>query len=227
MLAAINPRLIYCAISGFGTNSLYAERPGFDTVIQAVSGFMCAANPGGDPVKSGISLSDQMGAQMGIVSIIAAIENRDRNGRGEFIDLSMQDVSCWLTAPLWNTDLASLPRPSMLRCADGYVLVEADRAALQPLGGLAEKSRAAVTALLADGGLSAAPVNTVREAVEIPQTIARRIWFTMRDGGQDWPTLCSPLRLQLTPPDITRPAPRLDQDREAILREIGYCAEVD
>ncbi len=93
VLAGINPRLIYCAISGFGTNSLYADRPGFDTVIQAVSGFMSAANPGGEPIKSGISLSDQMGAEMGIVSIIAAIENRDRTGLGEFIDLSMQDAS--------------------------------------------------------------------------------------------------------------------------------------
>jgi crotonobetainyl-CoA:carnitine CoA-transferase CaiB-like acyl-CoA transferase len=226
VLAGINPKLIYCAISGFGTHSLYANRPGFDTVIQAMSGFMSAVNPGGEPVKSGISMSDQMGAEMGIVSIIAAIENRDRNGRGEFIDLSMQDVSCWLTAPLWNTEPASIPRPSVLRCADGYVLAETGEARLPQFDALAEKSRSEAGALLAAAGLTAVPVNTVREAAEMPHTIARKIWFTMRDGGQDWPTLCSPLRLQLTPPEITRAAPRLDQDRKEILREIGYTIEV-
>lgn len=223
VLAEINPRLIYCAISGFGTHSLYADRPGFDTVIQAMSGFMAAANPGGEPVKSGISASDQMGAEMGIVSIVAAIENRDRNGRGEFIDLSMQDVSCWLTAPAWNTELAGIPRPTALRCADGYVLVEAGSTRLD---GLAEKSRAEIVALLAEKGVAAAPVNTVREAAEMRQTIERELWFTMPDGGYDFPTLCSPLRLQLTPPEIRRPAPRLDQDGAEILREIGYQVEV-
>jgi crotonobetainyl-CoA:carnitine CoA-transferase CaiB-like acyl-CoA transferase len=232
-LATINPKLVYCAISGFGADSLYASRPGFDTVIQAMSGFMTAANPGGAPLKSGISTSDLMGAETGIVAILAALENRERTGRGEFIDLSMQDVSCWLTATAWNGNATAARRSVVVPCADGYVLAETDEAglaeALRCLALTAEalvgKTRDEVAARLAEVDLAVAPVNSVREAAQMPQAVARRVWFTMPDGGHDWPTLASPLRLHLTPAEITRPAPGLDQHGEEILREIGYSAQ--
>jgi crotonobetainyl-CoA:carnitine CoA-transferase CaiB-like acyl-CoA transferase len=229
-LSKINPRLVYCAISGFGAISLYADRPGFDTVIQAMSGFMSAANPGGEPLKSGISTSDLMGAEIGIVAILAALEHRDRTGRGQYIDLSMQDISCWLTAPGWNTDQSAVVRPVTVHCLDGYVLAETNESALSTALGnaavtldmLAERSRAEVVALLEGAGLSAAPVNSVREAVEMPQTLQRKIWFLMQDGEHQWPTLSCPMRLHLTPPEIRRGAPALNQDGDPILRELGY-----
>ncbi len=228
-LRQINPKLVYCAISGFGAVSLYADRPGFDTVIQAMSGFMSAANPGGEPLKSGISTSDLMGAEIGIVAILAALEHRERTGQGQYIDLSMQDISCWLTAPGWNSAANDVVRPVTLRCSDGYVLAETDEATLSNAEltreAVAGRSRSEVAALLEGAGVSAAPVNSVREAVEMPHTLYRKIWFMMQDGEHQWPTLSCPMRLHLTPPEIRRGAPRLDQDGDSILYELGMHKE--
>jgi crotonobetainyl-CoA:carnitine CoA-transferase CaiB-like acyl-CoA transferase len=232
VLAGLNPRLVVCAISGFGAESLYGDRPGFDTVIQAMSGFMSAVNPGGLPLKSGISSSDVMGSLTGIVAILAALEYRDRTGQGQFIDLSMQDVSCWATAPVWNTDLAAIGRPSLVRCADGFVLVEASEADLAEAlqqgrtsrEQLAARSRAEVDRQLAELALRTAPVHTVSEACELPQTRARGMWFTLPAEGRDWPMVGTPLRLQLTPPVISRHGSSLDADGPAIRGALGYAS---
>ncbi|HEY0570461.1 MAG TPA: CoA transferase, partial [Enterovirga sp.] len=66
-IARLNPRLIYCAVSGFGADTIYAGRPAYDTVIQAMSGFMDLTRAGDVPVKSGISSADLMGAEMAVV----------------------------------------------------------------------------------------------------------------------------------------------------------------
>lgn len=228
-VAAINPNLVYCGISGFGADSIYGDRPGFDTVVQAMAGFMTAVNPGGTPFKSGISSADLMGTQLSILSIIAALEFRARGGAGQFVDLSMQDAACWLTAAVWNQDFTTFPRPAMVKCADGFVcsgvseaeLAEALRKAGLTLAGLATQSRAQVDARLCGLDLPSAPVNGVIEACNLPQTEARGIFFTQQAEGRDWPMLGSPIGLQLTPPQILRAGPSPDEDGVAILRELG------
>src|SRR5207244_127265 len=87
----INPRLVYCPISGFGADSPYADRAAMDTTIQAMSGVMDLTRSHGVPYKTGISSADLTGGQLGLVAILAALEYRDRVGRGQTIDLSMQD----------------------------------------------------------------------------------------------------------------------------------------
>lgn len=229
-LAEINPQLVHCAISGFGSESMYGDRPGFDTVIQAMSGFMTAVNPDGIPLKSGISTADLMGTEMAIVSILGALEFRDRTGRGQFIDLSMQDAACWVTSAVWNQDLKSIPRSAVVRCADGYVFSGVNEAQLLKqlnnagltLAALSVQTRIEVERQLLAMGLAAAPVNSVMEVSELPQTKARNIWFTMPAEGRNWPMLGSPMRLQLTPPEIAGHGPCLNQDGPAILREFGY-----
>jgi crotonobetainyl-CoA:carnitine CoA-transferase CaiB-like acyl-CoA transferase len=228
-VAAINPSLVYCAISGFGSDSMYSDRPGFDTVIQATSGFMSAVNPGGLPLKSGISTSDLMGAQTGIVAILGALEHRDRTGRGQYIDLSMQDVSCWVTSPAWNTDLSLAARPAMLRCADGFVMVEAGEEELaasirrdgSSTDDLAKLKRREVHEYLVQLGFVSCPVNSVAEVCELEQTKARNLWLSMRAEDKDWPMLASPMLLETTPPLITRIAPDLNEDGASILSELG------
>jgi crotonobetainyl-CoA:carnitine CoA-transferase CaiB-like acyl-CoA transferase len=101
-LLALNPRLIYCAISGFGLKSAYKGRPAVDTVIQAMSGMMDATRCDGVPVKTGISAADIAGGQTGLLAIIAALARRERTGRGCVIDISMQDVGLWMTQLSWN-----------------------------------------------------------------------------------------------------------------------------
>jgi crotonobetainyl-CoA:carnitine CoA-transferase CaiB-like acyl-CoA transferase len=233
-LNRINPRLVYCAISGFGSDSIYADRPAFDMIIQSMSGFMDAVGPGDLPLKSGISTSDLMGAEMGITAILAALEYRDRTGRGQYIDLSMQDITAWVSQAAWNRT-AKAERTSVLACADGYVAcdsVPADverklqAAAGRATADLKAMTRAEAVSLLHTAQVAAAPVQTVPEAIAHAQTDARRLWFTVTENGDPWPLFASPLRLVLTPPQVTRPGPLLDNDGPAILRELGLTREV-
>lgn len=118
-LRAINPRLIYCAISGFGIDSVYPGRAAVDTVIQAMSGMMDATRSDNTPVKTGISAADITGGQTGLLLILAALTWRERTGQGAAIDVSMQDVGAWMTQQLWNG--ASVPQavsPSIASVAD-------------------------------------------------------------------------------------------------------------
>lgn len=225
-MAQINPKLVYCAISGFGADSLYATRPAFDMVIQAMAGFMTALS-GGTPLKSGISTSDLMGAEMAILAVLAAIEKRDRTNEGQYIDLSMQDISTWLTQTAWNGTKAT--PPVMQRCKDGYVLAEASAEdvakALQTID-VSTLDRSEVCNIFEAANIRCAPVLTVEESVNLPHTLQRRLHYTMRDNGEDWPMLSCPLQLLGTPPQITWLAPSLDQDGPAILAELGIDAPV-
>jgi crotonobetainyl-CoA:carnitine CoA-transferase CaiB-like acyl-CoA transferase len=226
-IARINPRLIYCAVSGFGTDTIYSGRPAYDTVIQAMSGFMDLTRAGDVPVKSGISSADLMGAEMAVVAILAAVEARDQTGLGQAIELSMQDVGCWLTMPLWNGD-ESAPRPTAVRAADGFVVVEDDGPGVgsnqnDPIAPAraSELSREELTKALCDAGRRAAPVLSAAETVASDQTRSRGLVFHAKDaGGEEWPLLASPLRLKGTPPVVRRLMGPLGSDGPAILAEL-------
>jgi len=103
-LKAINPRLIYCSITGFGQDGPYAPKVAYDFLIQAMGGLMSITGeadgrPGGGPQKVGIPILDLMTGMYGAVSVLAALANREQTGRGDFIDLAMLDVQ---TAVLSN-----------------------------------------------------------------------------------------------------------------------------
>lgn len=91
-LSAINPRLIYCAISGFGMTGPLRDKPSFDIVVQALSGALSVnGEPGGLPTKLGIPLGDLVGGINGPISILAALYERSVTGRGRLIDVSLLD----------------------------------------------------------------------------------------------------------------------------------------
>ncbi|MFC4314545.1 CaiB/BaiF CoA transferase family protein [Steroidobacter flavus] len=91
-LSAINPRLIYCAISGFGMTGPLRDRPSFDIVLQAMSGAMSVnGEMGGAPMKLGIPLGDLVGGVNGPIGILAALYERSVTGRGRLIDVSLLD----------------------------------------------------------------------------------------------------------------------------------------
>lgn len=118
-LRTINPRLVYCAISGFGADSAYPGRAAVDTVIQAMSGIMDATRSDGTPVKTGISVADITGGQTGLLLILAALTSREKTGQGCAIDISMQDVGAWVTQYLWNGAVMVRPEfPSVASVAD-------------------------------------------------------------------------------------------------------------
>ena len=91
-LSAINPRLIYCAISGYGMTGPLRDRPSFDIVLQAMSGALSVnGEPGRAPTKLGIPLGDLVGGVTGPISILAALHERHATGRGRLIDVSLMD----------------------------------------------------------------------------------------------------------------------------------------
>jgi crotonobetainyl-CoA:carnitine CoA-transferase CaiB-like acyl-CoA transferase len=100
---ALNPRLIYCSITGFGQTGPYAERAGYDLMIQAMSGMMSITGkpegtPGGTPQRVGVALTDLFTGVYACSAILAAIEVRHRSGQGQRIDMSLLDVGMAILA---------------------------------------------------------------------------------------------------------------------------------
>ena len=96
-LKALNPRLIYCSITGFGQSGPYAERAGYDLMIQAMSGMMSITGrpddaPGGGPLRVGVALTDLFTGVYASSAILAALEVRNRTGAGQHIDMALLDV---------------------------------------------------------------------------------------------------------------------------------------
>lgn len=92
-LAAINPRLVYCSISGYGRTGIGATWPGYDFVVQAEAGLMAITGPAdGEPSKVGVALVDLMTGQNAAIAILAALRARDVSGLGQRIDVSLFDT---------------------------------------------------------------------------------------------------------------------------------------
>ena len=96
-LKAVNPRLIYCSVTGFGQTGLYAARPGYDPVMQAMGGLMSITGesdqtPGGGPLRAGVAVTDLMTAAYATIAMLAALAHRDVSGIGQHIDLALLDV---------------------------------------------------------------------------------------------------------------------------------------
>jgi crotonobetainyl-CoA:carnitine CoA-transferase CaiB-like acyl-CoA transferase len=93
-LRALNPRLVYCSISGFGQAGPYRGLPAYDIVVQAMSGLMTSTGePDGPPTRSGPSFADLTAGLYGTIGILAALHQRDRDpaGRGQWVDVAMLD----------------------------------------------------------------------------------------------------------------------------------------
>src|SRR5262249_27169623 len=98
-LAALNPRLIYCSVTGFGQSGPYAHRPGYDFIIQGMGGIMdLTGEPEGAPQKIGVAFADIFTGTYGAIAVLAALRQRDQTGRGQHIDLALLDSMVGLLA---------------------------------------------------------------------------------------------------------------------------------
>ena len=143
-LEKINPRLVYCSVTGFGQDGPYADRAGYDGVFQAMSGMMSVSGipdgePGAGPMKVGVSMVDILAGLYASSAILAALRERDMvTGRGQFIDLALLD--CGLAALshyAQNYLISGVPAPrrgnggfggipsQAFRCADADIFVVA------------------------------------------------------------------------------------------------------
>jgi crotonobetainyl-CoA:carnitine CoA-transferase CaiB-like acyl-CoA transferase len=136
-LSKVNPRLVYCSISGYGQTGPLATRPAMDMAVQAASGVMAKTGfADGPPVRAGIAIGDHVAASFGALGVVAALRQRDATGRGQHVDLAMLDV---LTALVWdepvdhyaaagmpvrtgNADPRGAPI-NVYACTDGWVAV--------------------------------------------------------------------------------------------------------
>ncbi|WP_404993774.1 CaiB/BaiF CoA transferase family protein [Cupriavidus pauculus] len=97
-LSALNPRLVYCSITGFGQTGPYAARPGYDLLVQAMSGLMSITGqadgePGAGPVRVGVAVIDVFTGMYATTAILGALEARHHTGRGQRIDIALLDVA--------------------------------------------------------------------------------------------------------------------------------------
>lgn len=140
-LSAMNPQLVYCSITGFGQSGPYAERPGYDALIQAMGGLMSITGepdevPGGGPQKVGVAVVDILTGLYATNAILAALFHRERSGQGQQIDIALLDVQVATLANQAGNYLLSgtVPKrmgsahPSIVpyqpfACADGYVML--------------------------------------------------------------------------------------------------------
>jgi formyl-CoA transferase len=106
------PDLIYCSITGFGQDGPYAQRAGYDFIVQGMGGFMSITGerddlPGGGPQKAGIAISDLMTGMYATIAVMAALTHRDRTGEGQYIDMALLDVQVAMLANMDTNYLAS------------------------------------------------------------------------------------------------------------------------
>lgn len=138
-LSAVNERLIYASISGYGQTGPDRAKGGFDLVAQGASGLMSVTGePGGPPVKVGVPLTDLGAGLFALAAILAALHHRGRSGRGQYIDTSLLEaglaLSAWEAAEFFASGAAPdavgsahrfLAPYQAIRCADGYVTIGA------------------------------------------------------------------------------------------------------
>jgi len=140
-VAAVNPRLVYASITGFGQDGPYADRAGYDFIIQGMSGFMSVTGerddlPGGGPQKAGVAITDLMTGMYATVAIQAALADRDRTGHGQWIDTALLDSAVAMMATMSHNYFVTDVPPARLgnahqnivpyqvfACADGHVIV--------------------------------------------------------------------------------------------------------
>ena len=96
-MRAVNPRIIYCSITGFGQTGPYRNRAGYDFLIQGMGGLMSVTGerddlPGGGPQRAGVALADILSGMYATSAILAALYRRERTGQGEYIDLALLDT---------------------------------------------------------------------------------------------------------------------------------------
>ena len=117
-LSEVNPRLIYCSITGFGQSGPYAHRTGYDLIAQAMGGIMSITGerddlPGGGPQKVGVAAADLMTGMYAATAILAALSSRERTGRGQHIDLALLDTQvAWLANQAMNYLVGARHRPA-------------------------------------------------------------------------------------------------------------------
>ena len=271
-LLALNPRLIMLRISGYGQTGPYRDKPGFGVVAEAMGGLRhLTAEPGRVPVRVGVSIGDTLAALHGVIGILLALQERQRSGQGQVIDVALYEAvfNCMesllpeysafgvVRGPAGST-LPGIAPTNAYRCKDdGYALIAGngdsifkrlmesigredlanDPALADNTGRVArvaeiddaigqwstERTVDEVLAILDKAAVPAGRIYSVADIAADPHYQARGMLESVHlDDGS---TLAVPgivPKLSATPGQHYRNAPRLGQDTDAVLQEIGF-----
>jgi len=136
-LRLVNPRIITCTVTGYGSDGPGANRPAFDQVAQAAGGGMSITGPDRDhPVRAGIPIGDLGGGMFGVMGVLAALYERERSGQGQHVDIAMVDCQISMLNymatmhflsgvdphPIGNAHFVHVPYDTF-RCADGFIVI--------------------------------------------------------------------------------------------------------
>ena len=137
-LSAVNPRLIYCAVSGFGHTGPERTTAAFDGKLQAMSGIMSiTGEPAGGPMRAGFAICDTIGGMTAALAVASALYQRTHSGRGQFVDVAMLDAAlAFIPGPvseytvagieqrqIGNGSVSRKPTASRFRAGDGYIVL--------------------------------------------------------------------------------------------------------
>lgn len=136
-LSTLNPRLIYCSITGFGQDGPYAHRAGYDYIIQGMSGLMSiTGDPEGQPQKVGVAVTDVFTGVYAATAILAALNQRHATGRGQHVDMALLDVAVSVSANQAMNYLSTGVPPKRMgnehpnlspyqvfECSDGFIII--------------------------------------------------------------------------------------------------------
>ena len=142
-LKAINPRLIYCSITGYGQSGPNAKKPGYDGLFQAMGGMMAVTGipegqPGAGPLKAGPSIVDVFTGHNAAIAVLAALNHRHRTGHGQYIDIALLDCAVAIVSHIMQDYLLSGVAPprlgnagngggpaDLIDCKDGIIYITA------------------------------------------------------------------------------------------------------
>src|SRR5206468_6567853 len=195
----VNPRLVYCSISGFGQTGPYASRGGYDLIAQGMSGIMSATgSPDGPPVKVGVPVTDLGAGLFGVFGILCAVRGRRVTGRGQLVDTSLFEaglaLSAWEATEYWYT--GQIPRRlgtahrlnapyQAFRASDGHFTVGAANSRLWPrfcaLLGLEQLVEDARFQTVGDRVAQQRELERIIEAVTVTQSRAH--WLARCDAA--------------------------------------------
>jgi crotonobetainyl-CoA:carnitine CoA-transferase CaiB-like acyl-CoA transferase len=202
-LRAVNPRLIYCSITGYGQTGPHADRPGYDFVFQGRSGLMSVTGqspgePGDEPMKFGVAIADLMAGMYAVTAILAALEHRNVSGLGEYVDIALLDCVVALTSYHAVNFMLSGKTPQRMgnahpnvvpyqvfRCKEGEIIVACGNDAQYALlcrtigrGDLADDPRFATMAQRTRNRLDLIP-----QIAEAMQARTKSEWMTLLESA--------------------------------------------
>ncbi len=252
VLQGLNPGIIFASISGFGQYGPWSDRRSFDPIAQAASGYMWTMqegiNPDGPPLQAVEAIADTIPGFSALIGILAALQYRNRTGRGQRIDVAqmdamigvMQSFSFWELAQTTFRSAARLGRvgvSGLHKALDGYVMFSLPAGRItdwfKELLGVEELTREdvekwvaerpveEVVRLLAKTGVPVAPVLDLDQVKANEHAKAREMFVNV-----DHPTLGEvslpgfPIKFSETKGDITMPAPLLGQHNEEVYSEL-------